>query len=429
MGVSRRNLILGGTATILGGALLRPADKGAGHNAYFESLNTTLRSQGIDKPSLVIDLDRLDRNIDRTVASIKSGSPKHYRVVTKSIPSPDLVDYVSKRAKTDKQMVFHRPFIEAMTHNMPSSNLLLGKPMPISAVQTFYRQHTGRFEPEHQLQWLIDTPQRLAQYLKFAQHAGLKIAVNLELDVGLHRGGFTADHNLAEALTLIAKNPQHVSFSGFMGYDAHLAGIPSFLAKRELPKVKERYANAVNTLKQVQPALYREDLCFNGAGSPTFRYYKGNELLNDLSAGSCLMKPTHFDLPILEDFEASCFIATPVLKKLKGSHIPALEWTGPLLRAWDVNKRQTLFIYGGNWLSEPESPPGLTPHFAYASSNQEGYNASNSVQVDVDDFVFMRPTQSESVLLQFDDLLAVRNGKIQHRWPVLTKAYSDGQRA
>ena len=193
MGVSRRNLILGGAATVLGGALLRPTDKGAGHNTYFQSLNATLRSHGVDKPSLVIDLDRLDRNIDRTVASIRSGSPKHYRVVTKSIPSPDLVKYVSKRAQTNKQMVFHRPFIQAMAQNMPSSNLLLGKPMPISAVQTFYRQHTGSFEPEHQLQWLIDTPERLAQYLKFAQHAGLKIAVNLELDVGLHRGGFTTN--------------------------------------------------------------------------------------------------------------------------------------------------------------------------------------------------------------------------------------------
>lgn len=425
MGVSRRNLILGGAATVLGGALLRPTDKGAGHNTYFQSLNATLRSHGVDKPSLVIDLDRLDRNIDRTVASIRSGSPKHYRVVTKSIPSPDLVEYVSKRAQTNKQMVFHRPFIQAMAQNMPSSNLLLGKPMPISAVQTFYRQHTGSFEPEHQLQWLIDTPERLAQYLEFAQHAGLKIAVNLELDVGLHRGGFTADQNLADTLALIAQNSEHLTLSGLMGYDAHLAGIPSFLAKRELPKVKSRYAAAITLLKQVQPELYRPDLCFNGAGSPTFRYYEGNEAVNDLSAGSCLMKPTHFDLPILEDFEASCFIATPVLKKLLGSHIPALEWTGPLLRAWDVNKRQTLFTYGGNWLSKPESPAGLTPHFAYTSSNQEGYNASNSVQVDVDDFIFMRPTQSESVLLQFGDLLAVRDGKIQHRWSVLANEHHE----
>ncbi len=52
------------------------------------------------------------------------------------------------------------------------------------------------------------------------------------------------------------------------------------------------------------------------------------------------------------------------------------------------------------------------------SSNQELVNGSPAVALRVEDQVFLRPTQSESVLLQFGDLLALRGGRIVERWPV-----------
>jgi D-serine deaminase-like pyridoxal phosphate-dependent protein len=237
--------------------------------------------------------------------------------------------------------------------------------------------------------------------------------------VGLHRGGFVADDHLAAALQTIAENPQHLRFAGFMGYDAHLMGIPGFMVPGEIPKVKARYADCLKLLRDRFPALLVPGLCFNAAGSPTFRNYEGDDLVNDLSAGTCLMKPTHYDLGSLEDFEPSAFIASPVLKRLPGGRLPAMGWATPLIRGWDRNQAQTYFGYSGNWMASCESPPGLSPHFAYASSNQQGYNASASVDIDVDDFIFLRPHQSEAVLLQFGDLLAIRDNRIVDRWPVL----------
>ncbi len=417
--ITRRTLLLGCAGTVAAAAIARPSDKGGLYNAYFAGLNKTLRVNGINTPMLVIDLDRLDRNIDRVVQSIAKSPAKIYRVVAKSIPSPELVDYVARRANTQSLMVFHRPFLQAMAKLSPQSDILLGKPMPIAAAATFYAEHEGEFDPMRQLQWLIDTSNRLNQYLELAQSGGIKLRVNLEIDVGLHRGGFEAGAGLAEALTIIEKNPVFLEFAGFMGYDAHLMGIPQFLATRELRKVKARYAACVQQLNGSFPALAKADLCFNGAGSPTFRYYEGDTLVNDLSAASCLMKPTHYDLPILGDFEPSAFIASPVLKRLQGARLPAMEWTGPLVRSWDQNQTQMYFCYSGNWLAENESPPGLTPHFAYVSSNQQGYSASDSVDIDVDDFIFLRPTQSEAVLLQFGDLVLIRRNRIVDRWPVI----------
>jgi D-serine deaminase-like pyridoxal phosphate-dependent protein len=417
--LTRRKLLLATGGIAAAAAIVKPSDKGGAHNAYFSGINQTLRSNGIDTPVLVIDLDRLDRNIDRVVQSVATSPAKTYRVVAKSIPSPELVDYVSRRANTQSMMVFHRPFLQAMATLNPQADILMGKPMPVAAAHTFYASPVGDFNPQEQLQWLIDTPARLTQYLDLAKSQSLKLRVNLELDVGLHRGGFVAGDELAQALAIIQSNPQHLIFAGFMGYDAHTMGLPKFLADRELPKVKDRYAACVTQLNESFADLVSIDNCFNGAGSPTFRYYEGDTVVNDLSAGSCLMKPTYYDLPILEDFEDAAFIASPVLKHLQGARLPAVEWTGPLLRGWDQNQTQMYFCYSGNWLAKNESPPGLTPHFAYVSSNQQGYSASDSVKLAVDDFIFLRPTQSEAVLLQFGDLVLIRGDEIVDRWPVL----------
>ena len=417
--VTRRKLLIGSAAVLTGAALVRPSDRGGSYPDYYRKLNQLLRGAEIDRPVLVIDMDRLDRNIDRVSKSIHSGSGKTYRIVVKSIPCPQLVDYVAQRSGTNALMVFHRPFLQEMARLRPDADILLGKPMPLSAVHHFYAGHSGAFNPAAQLQWLIDTEARLQQYLELAEAQNLQLRVNLEIDVGLHRGGFASPEQLEPVLKLISANPQHLVFSGFMGYDAHLMGLPGFLAERELPKVKARYQAFLGVLKAQYPQLLHDKLTFNAAGSPTFRHYESDSFVNDLSAGTCLMKPTHYDIPILQDFEPAALIATPVLKRVKGGNLPALEALGPLLRGWDVNSAQMIFGYSGNWLAETEAPPGLSPNFAYTSSNQQGYNASASVDIGVDDFIFLRPTQSEAVLLQFGDLVLVRGDKIEARWPVL----------
>ena len=421
--VSRRNLVLGG-ATIAAGAAawLRPGQVGGAHDGYFGALQQTLRSAGIDRPVLVIDLDRLDRNIDRIAASAAVAPARRYRIVVKSLPAPGLIDYVARRARTDAAMVFHRPFIEAIARLRPDSDLLLGKPMPLAALATFYDGHRGAFDPARQLQWLVDTDARLAQYLAFARSRGLRLRLSLELDVGLHRGGYAVPEALANALQTIEAHPQHLEFAGFMGYDAHLMGLPATLARSELPRVMARYDACTAWLRERHPQLVAaaaERLCLNGAGSPTFRHYEGSGTLNDVSVGTALIKPTHYDLPILADFEPSAFIATPVLKRLPSSGLPTLEWSAALMRGWDPNTAQTWFSYGGNWMAEPESPRGLRPIDIYRSSNQQGWYGSERVRLEGDDFLFLRPQQSESVLLQFGDLLAVRGGLVEARWPVL----------
>ena len=418
--ISRRTALLGGGVLAAGAALLaRPRDAGGPYPDYFAGLNRLLRREGIDRPVMLIDLDRLDRNIDRVVRSVAVPPAKTYRIVVKSLPSPALVDYVARRANTKALMLFHRPFLQAMADLRPDADILLGKPLPVEAARHFLAGHRGPLDPSRQIAWLIDDDRRLVQYRELAVSLNRPMRVSLEIDVGLHRGGYPDAAALEPALSAIAAAPGVLEFGGFMGYDAHLMGLPGFLADRERPKVRERYAAAVALLRDRFPSLVSDRLCFNAAGSPTFRDYEGDRLVTDLSAGTCLLKPSHYDLSALGDFEPAAFIASPVLKHLPSARLPALEWTAPLIRAWDVNQAQMYFGYGGNWLAAPESPPGLALHWAYTSSNQQGYTAPASVSLDIDDFIFLRPFQSEAVLLQFGDLVAFRGDRIIERWPVL----------
>ena len=415
-----------GSAVIGGCGLLalKPENAGASYANYFDQLNRELKLHGPYKPSLLVDLDKLDANI----ATLKKRlNPRaSFRIVAKSLPSPELLGYIMKKAQTNRLMLFHQPFINHVASAFPYTDILLGKPMPVKAAALCYQKLSAspEFDPEQQLQWLIDSPERLAQYLDLARQQDLTLQINIELDVGLHRGGVKDTHTLDAMLSTIVKHPKQLHLSGFMGYNPHVVKIPGVL-KSQASAYRESqamYQEHIAFLKHNYPELYREDLCFNGAGSPTLGLHQETSVANDISAGSCLVKPKDFDIDSLQGFVPAAYIATPVLKKIMGTHIPAVEAASDLFALWDPNQTMTYFIYGGDWKAEFESPPGLQHNALYGNStNQQIVNGAAETRLNVDDHVFLRPTQSEFVFLQFGDLLALRNGKIHASWPVLTQ--------
>jgi D-serine deaminase-like pyridoxal phosphate-dependent protein len=389
-------------------------------------LNALLREKGPGHPVLVLDLDILDQNI--SVVTRKITAPGSLRVVAKSLPCLELIRHVFEKIHTRKAMVFHRPFLNLIARELPDADVLLGKPLPVKAAQTFYRQlgETSAFDAEANLQWLIDTHARLLQYQQLAHEHGIRLQVSIEIDVGLHRGGLSRPRQLSPLLEAIAGDPEHLAFTGFMGYDVQAAksGKLFIPVEKALAQVLKRYKEFIAFVREQFPDLYSERLTFNGAGSQTYAYYENIDLLNDISVGSALVKPADFDLDSLAKHQPALFIATPVLKKMTGVNIPFLEFLTPVMKKLKRNWAATLFIYGGYWKAVPHSPPGLVTNSLYGrSTNQEMLNAAEDIAVDVDDYVFLRPTQSEWVMLQFGDLLVVRGGQIIGHWPVFSQGH------
>lgn len=412
-----RTLAVAGSA-LGAGWLLRPRDRGAGgHDASFARLGRSLRAHGLARPTMLLDLDALDANIG---AVVEAAAPRAFRIVAKSLPSLPLLEHVMKAAATDRLMLFHEPFLSAAAESCPGADLLVGKPLPAAAADHFHRRPArGPFDPTRQLQWLIDTPERLRQYRELAAAHAIPLQVNIEIDVGLHRGGVDSPAGLTRMLDAIAADP-NLRFAGLMGYDPHVVAMPDLLGARarEFGRVQARYRAMVDAVR-AHPADFAEDrLVFNTAGSPTYRLWSRVEgIANEIAVGSGLVKPTDFDLTTLASHRPALYIATPVLKATHGTAVPGLALVGDGQRAWNPNRARTFFIYGGKWMARPVSPPGLVLNPLWGrSSNQEMLNGSNRVDLEVDDYVFFRPTQSESVMLQFGDIAVVRSGEIVDFW-------------
>ncbi|MES2316256.1 MAG: alanine racemase [Pseudomonadota bacterium] len=421
--MKRRTVLAAIGAGLAGtGLALHPRARGAPHAAYFAQVASALRAAGIATPTMVIDRDRLLANAGQVMRNI--GTRMQLRLVAKSLPCLPLLDELTGKMNTSRLMVFNLPYLQQLAQQRPALDLLLGKPLPVAAAAAFYTSFKGgSFDPARQLQWLVDSPQRLAQYRDLARERQLQLRMNIEIDVGLHRGGIDSRQALQDMLAIFKSEPR-LQWSGMMGYDAHLAKLPNLpgvraRARADAAAIYRDYAGIAT--RALHAGVAPAGLILNAGGSPTYKLHDGSGAPNELALGSALVKPGDFDTDALADLAPAAFIATPVLKAQAQFLMPnGVEWIGKLARAWDANQERVYFIYGGNWLADPVSPAGLTPSGLYGtSSNQQALLGSGAQQLQADDFIFLRPRQSEAVLQQFGDIVVMESDRITQHWPVL----------
>lgn len=397
----------------------KPHDHSGPRDPYYLSIQAALIGAGISWPTLVIDRKRLSENVRTLKTHLPPGMG--YRIVAKSLPSIGLLSHIRGLSGTDRLMTFNQPMLSKLSTDMPEASQLLGKPLPVRAARQYFETlPAGAYDAADNIQWLIDTPERLQQYSSLAAAIGRSLKIVLELDVGLHRGGFEPGASLGAAIDAIEADP-NLTFQGFMGYEPHIPSLPTALGWRDkaLKAAWRTYTSALEQAASLIGADRMPGLTRNAAGSPTYRYYQSTDIASEVSAGSCLVKPTHFDTELLEPHQPASFIATPVIKSIDKTRLPGLEFaTGPAA-AWNPNSKKTVFIHGGHWLAEPVDPPGLEYNKTFGrSSNQEMLNGGPDLSIQPDEFVFFRPQQSEAVFLQFGDIAVYEDGAIVDTWPV-----------
>jgi D-serine deaminase-like pyridoxal phosphate-dependent protein len=170
--------------------LLRPEARAPRADAYYDALATELRAHAPARPIALIDLDRLDANLAAVRSQLKP--PQRLRLVTKSLPSLELIRYALERSGATGLMAFHAPFLpDLLRATAPEVDVLLGKPVAAAEAAEFYAalgpdQANAASE---RIQWLVSDVAMLDDYLALAAARGLVLRINLEIDVGLHRGG------------------------------------------------------------------------------------------------------------------------------------------------------------------------------------------------------------------------------------------------
>lgn len=372
------------------------------------------------QPVLVIDGDRLDANAD-AIAAMTRG--RRLRLVDKSLACEALLRRVAARTGANAFMSFHAPFLIQTALAFPSSDILLGKPLPARAMDTIFAALAGaQFDAEAQITWLVDTPGRVSEYAQRARALGVTVKLAAEIDIGLRRGGARDAGAFAALLDAVEAEAGAVRFTGLMGYDAHAAKAPApFASPGAAVAASDRaYRGFIDQAKA--RGLLDDSAVFNGAGSLTAPLH-GGTAVNDVSIGSAFVKPTDFDTGELDALVPAAFIATPVLKRFDGVSVPFIERVTRVLSPG----RSTLFIYGGRWMAKPVWPASMKHNALYGfSSNQQMMTIARKDQSAPGDWAFFRPTQSEAVLTQFGRLRVVEHGAVTERWQTYSLDVSDG---
>src|SRR5690606_38098828 len=143
------------------------------------------------------------------------------------------------------------------------------------------------------------------QYLQLAQSWNICLNVNIEIEVGLHRGGVQTQQQFIALMKLIQHNAAYLKLSGLMGYDAHVAKLPKILTSPETryQQSQQMYQRKKQQIQQQFLDLWHENLCLNGGGRPTFMQHCQQSFCNDLAFGSLLLKPGDFELATLAELQ------------------------------------------------------------------------------------------------------------------------------
>ena len=167
----------------------------------------------------------------------------------------------------------------------------------------------------------------------------------------------------------------------------------------------------------------------NGGGSKSYELFEAGMPVNDVAAGSGVVKPSTFDIFTLDDHIPALFIAAPVIKKESGFNVPFLESVKGLVAWYDPNSRLTYYIYGGGWAGDLTAPPGIRqtaitsdPPNQNLLPNQTMLSGSARTPLNIGDFVFYHPHQGDSIF-QFEDILLLRQGRIVGSWKPFRSGY------
>ncbi|MBK8254847.1 MAG: alanine racemase [Polyangiaceae bacterium] len=387
--------------------------------SFFKAVSTNLTTAGQGTPVLIVDMDRLDANIDTISAAL--AAPLSYRIVEKSLPSLDLLSYVSARAKTNKFMVLHLPFLSNLLSALPNAEVLVGKCHLTPAVQSFFQSlpvGADLSAEAARVTFLVDSTEAVSELQKLAQALNITLRIAVEIDVGLRRSGVPSPEVIGSVLSAI-KDGTALTFAGLMGYDGHVAYTPG----GTVDAVNQAGADATalyktfrDTLQKYFPALANlPNLIFNSGGSSTFPLYKSDSPVNDVAAGGGVLRPAGYPDHLISALKPAIFIAAPVLRQYTKPQLPFFTEA----QSADLMKdQQGIAVQGGSWPYYFSYPSDVRPApFVNDATdhnhvpNQTLLTAPASTPIKRGDWIFFHPRQSD-VIFQFQEVLQVRGGQL-----------------
>jgi D-serine deaminase-like pyridoxal phosphate-dependent protein len=264
-----------------------------------------LTIEDVETPALLLDLDRLDANIDLMARTIAAGGKK-WRPHAKAFKTPCIAHRLQKAgaigitvAKVSEAEVMAAGGIE----DILIAHLVVG---PARASRLASLQRIADVKAT------VDHPDQLSALSDAAWKIGVTIGLLVDLDIGLGRTG-VPDVDQAAQLAVRVAESRGLRFDGLMGYEGHAITMADQDAKREA--VEKSYAKLRDGIEAVANAGLPCPIVSTG-GSGTYPIAATLAGPTELQAGGGIFGCRYYtDLCNLEGIKPALQVLTTVVSR------------------------------------------------------------------------------------------------------------------
>ncbi|MFP6870974.1 MAG: DSD1 family PLP-dependent enzyme [Nitrospinota bacterium] len=264
--------------------------------------------RGLDTPALLIDLDAMERNLQK-MADRLAGGGLRLRAHSKTHKSPILA---RKQMELGAVGVCCQKVSEAEVMVAGGVQDILVSSEVVSPPKLRRLMALARHA---RLMVVVDDPRGAELLSEAACEAGSGIGVLVDVDVGQGRCGVPPGAPAAEVGKFVDSLPG-LDLRGFQAYEGKAQHIDGFEARRKM------YEEATARIRETAEGFASAGLSTrvrSGGGTGTWRWDLEAGVLSELQSGSYLFMDAHYcsvggpEGPVYDDFEPSLFVLTTVV--------------------------------------------------------------------------------------------------------------------
>ena len=257
----------------------------------------------IDTPALLIDLDKMERNI-RKMAEYFAGRAANLRPHTKTHKCPVLAHKqirAGAQGITCAKLGEAEVMAQAGVHDILIANQVVGD-QKIARLANLAR-HCD-------MMVAVESSENTADLSNAARAADSTIRVLIEVDVGMHRCGVKSAEEALSLAQIILSSPG-LEFEGIMGYEGHVVLMPDF-EDRENACIESM--QMLISVKEILAKNGVEVKIVSAGGTGTYNVAGAYPGITEIQAGSYIVMDSKY-YSVLQDFDCALTLLTTVTSR------------------------------------------------------------------------------------------------------------------
>lgn len=348
----------------------------------------------LDTPALLVDLDLLDRNIERIAGVVIDDAGINWRPHTKGLKTPALAHKLIARGALG---VTCAKLGEAEVMATAGVKDILVANQVVGPAKTRRLAHLCRGGADVMV--AVDSETGIRQIGEAATAAGSEVRVVVELNVGMDRAG-VAPGEEAVRMARVAAGTPGVRLAGLMAWEGHTLGIEPIDAKRQA--IEAAVGLLTDSAERCRAAGLPIDIVSCG-GTGSYWITARQPGVTEIQAGGGVLGDAMYRQRFGVDHDCALRIAATVTSRPTpqrvicdaGRKTMSVEPTTPQVQGIAVTEAKFSAEHGSLTLAEPSAEPGVGDRLEFIA----GY--------------------SDTTVFLHDTIYATREGVVEAVWPLL----------